>query len=179
MESLNQPSLSSLNTESAPITIEVLGTPAPQGSKTVSRWGGVRESSALVKPWRQSVAYASVRDYKGPVLDGPLFICIDFYFIRPKSHYGTGRNAGKLKNSAPIHCVKTGGDIDKLARSTLDGLSVSSGGNVIRDDRLVVGLILLKHYATDEDHAGATIKIYSALGADLNVVNQLEKLIAL
>ena len=61
-------------------------------------------------------------------LNLPVKADIEFVFPRPKSHYGSGKNADVLKPSAPKHCVSRGnGDIDKLSRSTLDGLSVSAG----------------------------------------------------
>ena len=59
------------------------------------------ESSKRVKPWRRQVA-AAYRDHCfGDMLDGPVSVTVDFYLPRPKSHYGTGRNAGALKPSAP------------------------------------------------------------------------------
>ena len=35
-------------------------------------------------------------------LEGPLEATLLFYFSRPKHHYGSGRNAGTVKESAPI-----------------------------------------------------------------------------
>ena len=55
-------------------------------------------------------------------LSGPLCVDIDFYFPHIKGHYGTGRNEGKLKASAPIwHTVKP--DRDNLDKLVLDTLS--------------------------------------------------------
>ena len=46
---------------------------------------------------------------------------LTFYLTRPKGHYGTGRNAQRLKPSAaPAPAKKP--DIDKLARAVLDAL---------------------------------------------------------
>lgn len=59
---------------------------------------------------------------------------IDLYFLfeRPKGHYGTGRNAGKLKPSAPLrHFQKP--DPDKLERAIFDAMS----GIVYKDDRQI------------------------------------------
>ena len=36
-------------------------------------------------------------------LTGPLKLEIDFFMPRPKSHFGTGRNVDKLKESAPTY----------------------------------------------------------------------------
>ena len=112
------------------ITIRVVGIPAPQGSKTLTRWGAMIEASKKVKPWRTDVKEAALECYNSGALNLPVRADIEFVFPRPKSHYGTGKNADVLKPSAPKYCTSRGnGDIDKLARSTLDGLSVSAGGS--------------------------------------------------
>ena len=91
-----------------------------------------------------------------------LVAAIEFVFPRPKSHYGTGKNADVLKPSAPKYCTSRGnGDIDKLARSTLDGLSVSAGGSVLEDDSLVVELNTKKRYINKDELPGAYIAISS------------------
>jgi len=52
-------------------------------------------------------------------LDGPLEATLLFYFGRPKYHFGTGKNALKLKETAPIwHNKKT--DLDNLIKFVLD-----------------------------------------------------------
>lgn len=125
----------------------VEGTPGPQGSKNgfVTNTGRVNmvESSKKVKPWRKAVV-AAWKD-KGPRVDmhtGPLFVCITFYLDRPKGHYRTGKYSHLLKESAPEYpAVKP--DIDKLARSTLDGLTTAGA---IEDDARIVGLSLAKRY---------------------------------
>ena len=42
------------------ITIRVVGIPAPQGSKTLTRWGAMIEASKKVKPWRTDVKEAAL-----------------------------------------------------------------------------------------------------------------------
>ena len=42
------------------ITIRVVGIPAAQGSKTLTRYGAMIESSKKVKPWRTDVKEASL-----------------------------------------------------------------------------------------------------------------------
>jgi len=55
-------------------------------------------------------------------LTGPVYVEIGFYFRRPKGHFGTGRNAGKLKTSAPpYHIVKP--DSDNLVKFAFDCLN--------------------------------------------------------
>ena len=132
--------------------IDVPGVAAPQGSKKgFSRAGSTRvqmvESSARVKPWRESIraaALAEMGDDWTPI-DGPVEVTITYYLPRPKSHYGTGRNAGQLKPTVPLaHTTKP--DIDKLDRAVLDALT-SAG--VWRDDSQVWSLYPVKLYADD------------------------------
>jgi Holliday junction resolvase RusA-like endonuclease len=141
------------------LTFSIIGTPAPQGSKTKNRYGAVYESSAKVKPWRQDVRAAGLDamhaagDLRFPT--GPVIVGIRFRLARPKGHYGTGRNAGQLRPSAPkVPDVKP--DIDKLVRSTLDGMGEAG---VWRDDCQVVGLWVVKEYATDTLPVGATVSV--------------------
>jgi len=56
-----------------------------------------------------------------------------FHLSRPMNHFGTGRNAGVLKGSAPKHHL-TKPDIDNLQKFLYDSLS----GVFWRDDRVIV-----------------------------------------
>ena len=142
------------------IFIPVIGIPAPQGSKRHLGNGIMIEASKKVKPWRQDVKEAALNHYHGPVIDGPVEIEIIFLFARPKSHYGTGRNANNLKTSAPVFMTsKARGDIDKLERSTYDSLSETTGGTVLKDDSLVVKNRSMKRYCVEGEHPGAMITV--------------------
>lgn len=66
-------------------------------------------------------------------LTGPILLTVRFYFGRPKSHYGTGRNAQTLKKSAPQYCARAP-DLSKLVRSLEDAMT----GVIYRDDCQVV-----------------------------------------
>lgn len=123
------------------LTIDVAGTPAPQGSKKHVGRGVMVESSKAVKPWREAVKWAAIEAHDGPPLDGPLSVLIMFQFQRPKGHYGTGRNAAQVKASAP-HSVAVKPDIDKLLRACLDALT----GVIFRDDAQVVRVSASKTY---------------------------------
>ena len=158
MTALQSPTSANTCAPNTPIELRFLGEPAPQGSKVQTRWGGMREVSAKVQPWRASVQYACDQQYQGPVITGPVAMEVTFVLPRAKGHYGTGRNADKLKPSAPEHCT-IGGDIDKLARGLLDPLTVRCGGNVLEDDRQIVTLRLQKRYAGRTESAGALVKV--------------------
>jgi crossover junction endodeoxyribonuclease RusA len=124
----------------------VLGEPQPQGSKTVGRTraGGsfVREDNPATAPWRQAVAAAALKAIdEQPLWTGPLRLVATFVFRRPASHFGTGRNAGRLKPSSPLY-VRGRPDVDKLLRAVGDALT----GIVWRDDAQLVIVHAEKHY---------------------------------
>ena len=142
------------------IFIPVRGLPAPQGSKRHIGHGIMIENSKKVKPWRKDVRAAAIDHYKGGIIGRAVEVEIIFLFARPKSHYGTGKNANKLKQKAPEFVTSSAtGDIDKLCRSTLDGLSAKAGGTVIKDDSLVVSLKAVKKYAKEGELLGAKISV--------------------
>ena len=143
------------------IELRVHGIPAPQGSKVQTRWGGMRESSKNVGPWRTEVAYEARRSYKGEVITGPVDVEIDFFFPRAKSHFSKAKGREhELLPSAPKHCTNClKGDLDKLCRSTMDGLSERTGGSVIKDDSQVIGLTCKKLYACAENPPGAVVRL--------------------
>ena len=130
------------------ITLTVYGRPAPQGSKSHKGGGRLVESSQYVKPWRErvvSVALDTIQHLDWTRLDEPLVLSADFFLDRPKHHFGTGRNAGRLKPSAPAR--PTGPpDLSKLVRSTEDALTTAG---VYRDDALIVSIATAKRYVDD------------------------------
>ena len=136
----------------------VIGTPRPAGSKVsrpvfrkdaegrrapVMKDGvpvvATAPDNPATKPWMNAVAEAATAEW-GPrdlaTIDGPVFLELSFYFPRPDSHYGTGRNAGILKPSAPLYPDRGGYDVDKLSRAVKDALQ----GIVYTNDRRVVRL---------------------------------------
>jgi crossover junction endodeoxyribonuclease RusA len=125
--------------------VTVAGIPAPQGSKRHVGNGILVESSKKVGPWREAVAAAVLAKTGGRVLfpSGPVAVAVVFYLPRPRSHYGTGRNAGVLKVSAPRYPFGQP-DVDKLLRSTLDGLTAA---RVFGDDAQVAKAHAVKVYA--------------------------------
>lgn len=133
------------------VSIDVLGVPAPQGSKRHVGRGILVESSTKVGPWREAVvAAAANQGVANRQLDGPLSVDVSFYFPRPKSHY---RANGELKPAAPyVHFTTP--DLDKVLRSTLDALTQAA---VITDDARVQQVQARKLYATSERAPGAII----------------------
>jgi crossover junction endodeoxyribonuclease RusA len=123
----------------------VYGTPQQQGSKRpIGRGIGI-EANKNLKPWRAE-ALAAAREVKtidGPMFAGPVTVTMHAYFPHPKSHYGTGRNADKLKDVSGWYASAP--DLDKLQRAVGDVLSQSQ---LIQDDRLIVAWHAYKRYGT-------------------------------
>jgi Holliday junction resolvase RusA-like endonuclease len=125
------------------IAFTVYGTPAPAGSKRgfYNKKAGrviVTDDSARSRPWKAQVADAAAETMNGgELLRGPMFLGCEFYFPRPKGHYGKRG----LRPSAPaIPTVKP--DLLKLARAVEDALS----GVVYVDDAQIAREILDKFY---------------------------------
>jgi Holliday junction resolvase RusA-like endonuclease len=74
--------------------------------------------------------------------EGPLSLRLAFYFPRPTSHFGTGKNADRLKASAPKHHTKRP-DADNLAKLVKDAMN----GVFYLDDAQVVRLRVKKEYS--------------------------------
>lgn len=118
-----------------PIVIRAPLKAAPQGSKTLGRWGGLREASKRVKPYRDALKVYALEAMRGKkLLTGPVAVDMNFGFVQAQSNrdiYPTGRNIG---------------DLDKLCRATLDALT----GIVYEDDSQVSVLTANKYYLRQE-----------------------------
>ena len=135
------------------IELMILGEPnAQMRHRTVSKgkFHGTYDPSAAIK----KNFLMTVQD-KAPStpITSPIGLTVIFYMPRPKGHYGTGRNEGKLKSSAPLFPTSVP-DIDKLVRSTLDGMTE---GGAFRDDSQVVSLYALKTYCSQDQTPGARL----------------------
>lgn len=129
-----------------PIRFTVLGEPQPAGSKRafVNPKTGkaiVTDDNRRAKPWQREVKEAAREAYRGELLRGPLSVSLVFYRPRPKSHYGTGRNSEKVKDSSPAAPV-TRPDLLKLARAVEDACTLV----IWADDAQIVHEHLHKAY---------------------------------
>jgi Holliday junction resolvase RusA-like endonuclease len=122
------------------------------------------ESSKRVKPWRSEVMTAALAAYDGPLIEGAVSVSVVFMFARPKGHFGKKG----LRPSAPQYLTShSAGDLDKLLRSTLDGLSAGAGGTLLRDDSQVVSLTASKRYCVGEERPGAIVSVMLLSAADV------------
>ena len=101
----------------------------------------------------QTRMYASARaeEFGWEPFDGPVAASYRFFFARPKSHYGTGKNATTLKESAPERHVQRP-DVVNLVKCMEDALT----GIVWRDDSRVAELDAVKFWA-DKDSVEITV----------------------
>lgn len=142
--------------------LDVAGhVPVPQGSKRIGRHRGTGRPLLLddnrnLEAWRDLVAGMARKEWNGrPPIAVAVSVWADFYLPRPAYHFGTGRNAGKLKDSAPEWpAVKPDGD--KLLRAVFDSLTTAG---VWRDDSLAVVWSGAKHYADALRRPGVSLQI--------------------
>ena len=135
------------------------GVPAPQGSKRHVGGGVMIESSKALKPWRQRVNTAWNTTGRNPI-EGPVTVRATFVMPRPKSHYGTGRNTGQIKDTYLDLPHVTKPDCDKLLRAILDALSTTKTQHgAYQDDSHVVRAWAEKRYVRpgEEPHAIITL----------------------
>lgn len=132
------------------LVIDVLGVPAPQGSKRHVGRGILVESSRKVGPWRDSVAlaaHAAMLECGFAALSGPLRLEIVFRMYRPRS--------APKSRLRPFQRP----DLSKLVRSTEDALTTAG---VWGDDAQVVDLVASKVFALPGEGLGARIKVRPA-----------------
>lgn len=148
------------------ITLTIPGTPAPKGSmKCIGARGKVRHQ--LVEQvdnteWRAHVEKCArlrlTAQQHHADTHQPIGVEITLTLKRPSSQMGQGRNAGRVKASAPPRPTTHGtGDTDKLARLILDALQ-SAG--VLVDDAQVVELTARKAYVDPAETPGSDVLPY-------------------
>jgi Holliday junction resolvase RusA-like endonuclease len=107
--------------------------------------------------WKLAVVDAAKLFLPATPFVGPVQAQLIFMFPRPKSHFGSGKNATTLKPNAPKwHAAKP--DADNLAKAVMDALT--SMGGLWEDDDQVANLEVLKFYTNDQP-AGCAVFIQS------------------
>lgn len=153
------------------LTIVVNGRPAPQGSK---KYAGHRlnsasgrvsavlvEQSKRVKPWRALVTHAArlamTATHLAAPLDGPIEAEVIFTVRKPAS-------APKRRQTWPN--TRDSGDLDKLLRSTFDGIA---DAKAVADDSRIIAVTARKVFPNEHPEAlaepGAIIRLYTLPGA--------------
>ena len=141
-----------------------LGEAVSQGSKqafVIQPKGGGKPRAVMtetsgkkLKVWRDGIQLQARQAFPDGPYSGDVMVSLVFHIRRPKSHYGTGRNAETLKASAKKrHNQKP--DIDKLTRAVLDALT----GPAIVDDSQVFDLQVLKKWSGRDEPRGCWIRV--------------------
>ncbi len=132
------------------------GTPIAKKRPRFARSGGSAitydEQSELKNEMRFLVLNQIPPGYQP--IGGAVCLTSTFFFERPKYHLGTGRNAGKVKPSAPYaHFVKP--DVDNLLKFYMDVFN----NLVYKDDCQVAFECSRKWYCEPGEGARTEIKI--------------------
>ena len=116
-------------------------------------------ASKKQKPWQDAVKWSAMQAFLRQIpWEGPLLLRLVFTRVRPKNHYGQGRNAGVLKDWAKDLRPTGAPDVLKLGRAVEDAMN----GIVYNDDSQIVEEHLSKVYGK---RPGVDVKVIKLLTA--------------
>jgi Holliday junction resolvase RusA-like endonuclease len=124
------------------ISFTILGKPVPLSRTGHGQFGGKYFSAPtsiqiglVVDAWQKSGE---------PRFDDDTPLCLDarFLFERPAGHFGTGRNAGVLKDRFLLTEPTGRPDLDNMVKLICEALQ----GNAFKDDSRVVTIHAAKRY---------------------------------
>tara|TARA_R100000458_G_C8206665_1_gene195502 strand:+ start:146 stop:586 length:441 start_codon:yes stop_codon:yes gene_type:complete len=134
-------------------TVEVFGTPIPQGSLKRTKYNVIYSNDKDLKDWRARLIADLVKHM--PLTwdsdNAPVSVVADFRFTRPRSHFGKKG----LRPLAPKHKT-TRSDLDKLIRACGDSLQEAY---VVKDDSQIVQWIASKRWIREGEHPGLHLTI--------------------
>ena len=114
------------------------------GAKTAKPWLAERNAGPKAN-WRAHAAdLARAARGERPLFDEAIRVTMTVLRLRPKSHYGSGKNAGALKANAPTYPTSAP-DLDKLQRSLGDALN----GVLWRDDAQISSWRVARRWGTE------------------------------
>jgi Holliday junction resolvase RusA-like endonuclease len=127
------------------VEISIPGDPVPWAPKQVAKKTGNRFLPSRQAKHADTILVAVERAIDAgaePFGKEPLCLQLEFVLTRPKAHFGTGKNADVLKDSAPpVPMGKP--DLSNLVKLVEDGLVL---GGLIPDDDQVVSIVADKFY---------------------------------
>jgi len=132
-------------TEYNGVKFTVMGTPVAKGRPKFARMGNFVKTYTPKKTVSfENLVKLSFMQEVGTSfipLDCAIVMHVQAFFQRPKSHYGSGKNAEVLKKSAPENMVNKV-DADNIFKACADALN----GVAFVDDKQIVVLTASKHY---------------------------------
>ncbi len=141
----------------------------PKGKPAWNRSTGSYKARKRAEPWLWAVRQAALSealriDFEPLQGNVPLVLEVTYWLPRPKSHFGTGKNSGVLKKSAPEFPVAKP-DLTNLTKGLEDVLADWPRGAkpcVYSGDQQIVDHLTCKRFA-DGRSPGATVKIYRCI----------------
>jgi Holliday junction resolvase RusA-like endonuclease len=135
------------------IRFHVPGEPKAQPRVKARAVGGIAHiyTPPTADGWKSAVRGLARCEYRGPPSRCAFRLKIEFVFARPRSHFGTGRNADVLKRTAREHHTQKP-DLDNCEKAILDALN----GVIWRDDAQIVDLHTTKRWG---ERDGAWIEV--------------------
>lgn len=137
------------------ISFTVYGKPQSRGSKRpLGGRGKLIDSNPKSIEWMRQISQVAGDKFAGAdLLADPIRIHVKLFFARPKSHFGTGKNSGKLKDSAPKHHTQIP-DQSKCLRAVEDALT----GVVYGDDRQICYATVEKSWTLGQARAEISVE---------------------
>ena len=138
------------------ISCRVDGNPIAQPRpRAFARKFGDKFSARVYDPgtaegWKSLIAEMIRSQIPAEPFAGAVSVSASFYFERPKSHFGTGKNAATLKESAAADHLKTP-DPDNLIKAVMDCMTRL---RVYQDDGQVTQLYVEKLWENDANRSG-------------------------
>ena len=141
------------------IRVFIQGKPTGKGRPRFVRATGRAYTPSATASYEKSVKAQAMQAMQQSGMPEPMqcpvAVCIVARFARPASHYGTGRNAAKLKPNAPAYpSIKP--DADNIGKAIGD----AGNGVLWRDDAQIVEMTLLKEYCEPNEQEGVLIELW-------------------
>ena len=128
------------------VKFTVQGIPVAKGRPKFARRGNfVKAYTPQATVSYENLVKLSFLQAVGPEFkpyDQAICVRVNAHFARPKGHFGTGRNEGVLKKSAPEHMMVKP-DADNVVKAVIDALN----GVAFLDDKQIIHVHGSKAYS--------------------------------
>ncbi len=144
-------------------SIWIPGTTATKGSTTsnVTKSGKVvtRAAHPKLQMFEAIIREKSSVAWDAPPSPKPFDLSVEYHAVRPRSHYGTGKNSSTLKPFHPRMMTKKP-DLSKIIRAVEDGMNKI----VYLDDQQICSIRAVKQYSEKEGVKITITEIVDGIG---------------